>query len=391
MTELTKTQKQDMVQKAARAAWHKGGWWGLLAMATGTGKTKCAVDEVVELFKEPNYGKDAKVLLVVPTEKLRDDNWKDEFLKWGAANEYLKIRRSCYASITKFERQYFDLVILDEAHWTTEANSEFFTKNTVRKVMALSATPPDPKGNETDKNKVNLFKQLRLKTDFFYPLEQARKDGLATALRITVIEGTLDNTVKCIEAGTKAARFMQTEQQRYEFLSKTIKNLMIAGKRDVVKFKSLERMRLIQNSLTKITIAEKLIAACKPEERMIVFGGSIAQIDKLLPGRVFHSKAGKPGSVAFQDFKDGKLNMLGVVDAANEGHNIPDLDKALVAQLSSNARELIQRAGRLRYRPNHTADLYIIVLTGTVDEDWFKKAIADFDPGIITYVHAKNL
>ena len=68
--------KRDAIQAEARAQWQQTGSRGLLAMATGTGKSKIAVDEVNSRFK---FSSTFKCLLVVPTEKLRDVNWKNEF------------------------------------------------------------------------------------------------------------------------------------------------------------------------------------------------------------------------------------------------------------------------------------------------------------------------
>jgi superfamily II DNA or RNA helicase len=146
MMELTKEQKQDLIQKAAAEAWKKGGSWGLLAMATGTGKSRIAVDEVTELYLNWSMGiPDPVILLVVPTEKLRDNNWEAEFEKWDAKTAYTGLQRYCYASLNKVRGQVIDLVILDEGHSLTEHNSQFFLNNSIKKVMMLSATPPDAK------------------------------------------------------------------------------------------------------------------------------------------------------------------------------------------------------------------------------------------------------
>ncbi len=217
---MTKEEKQDLIQKAARKAWSDGGQWGLLAMATGTGKSKCAVDEVELLYEQWPIGtKDPNIYLVVPTEKLRDNNWESEFIKWNAATAYTGLKRYCYKSINKVKNEIIDFVILDEGHSLTELNSAFFTSNSIKRVMVLSATPPDPKAEGSDIEKVKLFKQFRLKTDFYYPLDQARKDGLVANYEIWVVQTALDDKDKYIEAGPKAKRFYQTEAERYKFLS----------------------------------------------------------------------------------------------------------------------------------------------------------------------------
>lgn len=394
---LTKEQKQDLIQQAARKAWKDGGEWGLLAMATGTGKSKCAIDEAAKLMTEESYKKDkpASIYLVVPTEKLRDNNWKSEFEKWDAVYTYAQMQRYCYASINKVRNQIIDLVILDEGHSLTELNSEFFQNNSVRRLMVLSATPPvkpDPKHKRAEDEKYNLFVQLRIKTDFYYSLEQAEKDGIVSSHEIWIVETALDNLVKYIEAGNKANRFFQTEQQKYEFLSRQIKQLMISKKSDVVKFKSMERRRLIAGSISKKATVKKLIDRFGQDNRTLVFGGSIAQIEELLPGAVYHSKSGKAGDKALSDFQSGAINILGCVEALNEGINILNLDVGIIAQVSSNARDLIQRIGRLiRHRPNHTSVIFIVVAIGTQDEEWLAKALGDMDRSKLRYVHAKNL
>lgn len=389
---MTKEQKQDLIQQAARKAWSDGGQYGLLAMATGTGKTKIAVDITSELVRNGTaFCTVPNILLVVPTEKLRDNNWEDEFIKWKDPYAYSQIKRSCYASIHKYKNEVFDLVILDEAHSTTEYNSQFFTSNSVRRLLALSATPPDSKARGADVGKVALFKQFRIKTDFYYPLYQARKDGLVADYEIWVVQTELDSTVKYLEAGPKANRYMQTEEQKYKSLSAMIQKFAIAKNYVMVKMKSLERMRLIGNSMQKLEVCKLLLEKCKGN-RILVFGGSIDQIEKLMPGKVYHSKSGKAGHAYLAAFMAEEVDEIGTVAAANEGLNFPNLDIGVLAQISSDARVLIQRLGRLvRFRPDYKAIIFILIAKGTKDADWFKTASANLDQTTIRYVNAKDL
>lgn len=383
---MTKEEKQAEIQGAAKDAWTLGGEWGGLFMATGTGKSKVAIDKATEL-DVTGFPDRPKILLIVPTEKLRDDNWREEFVKWKAEYTYNNLTRSCYASINKLSMQDYDLVIADEGHNFTEANTVFFAKNVVRRLMVLTATAPDKNGNETDKGKVLLFKQFRIKADFVYTLDQARADGIVSPYDIVVVETGLDSTTKYIKAGTAAKPFYQTEQAAYDYMCVIIRKMMISSN-DAVKWKTLARMRLIYNSLAKTELAKKIIAKYAPGNRTIVFCGSIEQAGKLAP-HVFHSKSGDKD---LTDFKAGEIDILAVVEALNEGHNIPNVDLGIIVQVSSSAKDLIQRIGRLiRYREGHIARIFIIVAVGTVDENWFKKAIASFDPANISYIHAKNI
>jgi superfamily II DNA or RNA helicase len=411
--ELTKEQKQDLIQKAARKAWEAAGSWGLLAMCTGSGKSKVAVDIVRDLWKDQflkefvsdsnaiydtTFREPLNIVLVVPTEKLRDNNWEEEFKKWGADNEYKILIRTCYASLNKYnskgEKIIYDLVILDEAHTLTELSSKFFSSSSVKRLLALSATPPDAKAKEgTDVKKVALFKQFRIKTDFYYPLDQARKDGLVADYELWVVRTQLDNVDKYIEAGPKAKRFYQTELERYKFLTKMIQKFAMMKNFIMLKVKSLERMRLIANSIEKLDVCKRLLEKCAGN-RILVFGGSIDQIEKLMPGQVYHSKSGKVGHAYLAQFMAEEVDVCGTVAAANEGLNIPNLDIGLIAQISSDSRSLVQRIGRcIRARPdpNHKSIVFIVIAKGTQDEKWLEAAFEGMDKSIINYIDAKNI
>ena len=80
----------------------------LLAMATGSGKSKIPI-----LYAQKNKHKVKKIALIVPTERLRDEDWHNEFIKWGAEEIWSNVTRLCYASAHKIKKEEFDLVILD--------------------------------------------------------------------------------------------------------------------------------------------------------------------------------------------------------------------------------------------------------------------------------------
>ena len=71
---------------------------GMVAMATGSGKSRVAV-EVAKYYFNPEH--DYHAALLVPTEKLRDENWKEEFEKWEARNIWKHTERLCYASASR--------------------------------------------------------------------------------------------------------------------------------------------------------------------------------------------------------------------------------------------------------------------------------------------------
>ena len=371
---------KDDIQKKATDIWTAQGKRGLLAMATGTGKSKIAVDEAK---REHKVRKNAfKALLIVPTTKLRDVTWAEEFAKWKGVDTWKAMDRECYASIAKIKGNSYDLVILDEAHYLTAANSVFFENNRVKNIMALTATlPEDPlKRLMLDKLAPTVFK---------YTLEEAEADGLIAPFNITVIEFPLDTTRKNIKSGSKAKPFMQTEKAKYDYLCTKIARMYYSKvSDDVKKWAYFDRMRFIYNLPSKTRLAQKIIKE-RMSGRYLVFGGSIEQIDTLMHPYVYHSKT---VDTYYTKFLNMEVDKLGAVKALNEGQNIPELDMILVVQLNSKELDIIQRIGRVvRWRKGHTAEVIILIASGTKDEEWLQKALQGFDDSKITFKKAYHI
>lgn len=311
-------------------ALQRAGGSGIVALATGVGKTKIGVDYVKSL----KNGGGERFLWVVPTEKLRDHSIQEEFTKWGALSTYnAYLQRSCYASLNKIKKQHFDLVVLDEGHRITENNAQFFENNTVDKILVLTATLP-----HEEHKQILLYNKLGLRVVYEKGVEEAVELGLIAPYQIKVIEMWLDDKEKYIEAGSKKNKFFTTEYKHYEYLSKSIRKLQFSGK-EVPKFLYLNRMRFLYKLKSKIEIAKKILQNIPKDERVLIFHKSIEKAEELC----YHTFHSKTDDKAYNKFIKGKINRLAVVDALNEGHNIPNLDKALIVQVNSNPRELIQR------------------------------------------------
>jgi superfamily II DNA or RNA helicase len=370
---------KDDVQQKAIIVWNESKR-GLLAMATGTGKSKIAIDEAKREHKIEKTS--FKAILIVPTTKLRDVTWAEEFTKWKALGTWIVMDKYCYASIAKIKGKSYDLVILDEAHYLTEANYKFFKQNKIKNIMALTATPPE------DPVKRALLDTIA-PVVFRYKLEEAETDGLIAPFNITVIEFPLDTSRKNIKSGTKTKPFMQTEKAKYDYLCTKISRMYYSNvSADVKKWAYFDRMRFIYNLPSKTRLAQQVIKN-RMSGRYLVFGGSIDQINTLMHPYVYHSKT---VDTYYNKFLNKEISSLGAVKALNEGQNIPDLDMILVVQLNSKELDIIQRIGRVvRWREGHTAEVIILIASGTKDEEWLQKALQGFDESKITFKKAYHV
>lgn len=376
-TEFVNKVREKVQKEAMQAVIDNNG--GMVAMATGSGKSRVAV-ELAKYYCKPSHSL-KEIAVIVPTEKLRDENWKEEFYKWDAAVEWSAVTGLCYASASKINHKDFELAILDEGHNITELSSEFFINNNVKRTVLLTATPPD------DKVKRQILSDLGIDLVYELTLDQAVRLGFVAPYKITVITVPLDATTKNIPGGTKAKPFMTTEAACYAYHNKKVQGAMfdetVQG-RARLKFAILGRMQFIYKIPSKTAVIKFLLDKVIPEDdRTIIFCGNIEQAEEVCP-TFYHSKS---GNQSYDAFKAEKINRLSCVKAVNEGHNFPGVDSGIIGQLNSKEKDLVQRIGRLiRFRPGHEAHLYIVVSEGTQDEKWLEKAVENLNQSKINYV-----
>jgi superfamily II DNA or RNA helicase len=362
--------EKDNIQRNAEKILEKNQFKGTVALATGCGKSKIFIN-ICKRF--PNK----KWLLVVPTEELRDENWKEEFSKWGELQLYENIKKCCYASLKKEDISQYDGICFDESHNVTvnnTSNLDLAKKDCF--MISLTATPPH------EEDKLLIFKKY-FPILYKITLEEAVNLKLISPFNIKVIELNLDNTDRYIEE--KYGKV--TEVKKYEIINRRINQIMFSGKQ-VPEYLYLQRMHFLYNLKSKEKIAKKLIEKFGNDERILYFCSSIKQAESLCDN-VYHSKSTNSDLIAF---KNGQINKLAVVRAINEGHNIENVDKALIVQLVSNPRETIQRIGRtVRLRDDHQATIYILCVLNTQDEKWVEKTLLHFDKDIIEFINSKNI
>jgi len=368
-------EKKAEIQNQAYSAWKSTGYKGRLEMCTGSGKSRVAVLAAMEVQEE--------ICLIVPTENLRDNNWKSEFKRWGNLEVYEKITRICYASASKIKNKKFNLIILDEVHRLTPLASIFFENNKVKKIISLTATMAD---NEERKELINIITPKV----FSYTLEQGVIDKVVAPFNLHIIETTLDKKVKNISAGNIKNPFLATEDNQYRYLDRLYKTNLFDGQMNAAGAWANKRMHFLYSLPSKTALAIKIKDHIFKNKRGLIFCGSKKQAEEVHK-YFYHSGNSKSDNLTKLIKKE--IDILACVNKLNEGANIPDLDIALIVQLKSKELDLIQRIGRIvRWRENHIADIYIIKILGTQDEVWVNKALNAFDPEItkITYHHAET-
>ena len=399
---------KDQIQRQAHAIWRGGSGRGTIEAGTGFGKSRLFILEVKRLWDEGLLN-EQKVLLVVPTVKLRDDNWPREFADWDLSWLWENhVRAICFASLKNEKGNHYPFVGLDEMHHLTtlaasafssdeeDIFTAFFTENLCDSVMGLTATAPT---KEDEPIKYRIMQQVA-PTVFTYSLEDAIRDGLIADYQIRCIMTLLDDSDKYIPAGNKKKKsWMQTEKKTYEYMTSSLLKARIAVRteKDPVKAAKLEEWadvsqyklnRFLLTLKSKTNLAKRCIQMLHEHQtgRGLIFFGGIDQCNEVMGEDVFHSKS---TSAAYDAFNREEISMLGVVDAANEGINFVKLDWELILAVGEKKRKMIQRIGRaLRLReedPTFKAIIYVLCIEDSLEKKWMDNSLSIFDPAKIHY------
>ncbi len=364
---------------------------GIAVLATGTGKSRIPIMELLT-----NSGKNHFNVLSVPTQKLRDSNWKEEFDKWKAPFVYEHLNMTCYASLNKIKGKHINYFIADEVHNMTPNSGKFFRENHVERFIGLTATMP------SNKEKLQMWKDLGVSIVYNLNLDIATRLKLVSRFRMTIVECPLNNTDKTIEVGPMSGRYMTTEKVAYDLINKEIDfikyNSTVKNKATYLKFKFLNRVLFMKNLESKRKaakfITEKLMGS---DQSSLFFASSIKQAIEICPYRYFSkpnfSKKDSPEKIAkilkaieqyegdkwYNAFLAGEIKYMSCVDAINEGHNLPTIDNIFCTEIDSNSTNILQKIGRgIRFKVGHVTHIILCVTPDTIDNAWQQTALAEF-------------
>ena len=348
---------------------------GLLALAPRVGKTKIAIDKL-------KLEECESILWVTPSSELRDKDIPEEFVRWWSKDALKRLKCVTYTYLPKIEGT-FDKVILDEYQDVTELNTEpLFNGNIKYKsILGLSGTPPE------HEEKIDIYKKLKLKTLYELSIDEAVELKILADYEITVVNCHTNHTTKDVHIKTKKHDFKTTERKQYESADSGIRRMMFSGK-GVPTFMFLNRMRLIHNSKTKLNAAKRLIKSLVGST--LVFCSNIAQSEELSKN-LYNSKTNKD---ALEKFKRGRLKTLACVNSGGVGFTFKNVNNFVIVQANSNKKgDITQKIARslLHQGNDYKANIYIINLVDTQDNEWVNKVLTTFNTDKVKYISNLNL
>jgi superfamily II DNA or RNA helicase len=363
---------KDKEQRKALNLWAKYGYNGSIIAGTGFGKSRCGILAIGRLLEE-----NQRALVLVPTNQLQDQ-FAEEFKKWGYENVLDRVDILCYQSAHKLRDEHYNIVVCDEIHLgLSPIYRKFFEHNTYDKLLCMTATIP-----EEDEYKEYLLKLSPIR--YIITLDECVALKLVAPYEIICVPIDLNDEDK--QAYKKANnKFVQAKYRIGGFNTfedaKAILAKKIPGDAGAAKmfFDAIrERKQVVQHATSKIEKAKQLVNNHK-DGKILVFSGSNDFTESMadaLGGLYYHSKIGKRRRAEILErFLEESERVLCSTKALNQGFNVPDANIGIIAGLDSKSLPLIQRVGRLlRMKEGKSGTIYIIYVKDSQEEKWVKNA-----------------
>jgi superfamily II DNA or RNA helicase len=356
---------RDRRQEEFANTWISTGRFGIIHACPRMGKCRIGI----LIMQKEGY---KNILIAYPDNKIRD-SWKKELEIMEM--EDVNVTYTTYLSLHKHEKEEYDLVIADELHTLSE-NQIVALQRCMRANKAILGLS----GTLSLATERLLYRALNMAVVAHYPIEKAIKEGILPDYEIRVVKVPLDDVIL-----QTYGKYKSTEKKKFDGLTRVIATIEGQGKDP--KFMRFARMRIIQNSLSKLRKTKELLNEFK-DERILVFCGLTAIADRLnIPSH--HSKSGD--KTAFHSFVNIEgVKHLAVVKIGNTGVTYQKLNKVIINYFSSSSEDLCQKINRcmtLEYdNPGKKALIYITCSTEETEIKWLHRALAFFSKEKIKYL-----
>lgn len=362
-------------QEYSIGAWNQNDNRGILAMATGTGKTLTAL-EAVDRFRRANPHIKL-VLFVAPFQHLADQ-WVDELAsrgisalrayesqaRWKAewARERHKanaLRRAMYVVTTYTTLGTETLqshiapvaagtvLVADECHYMGSPRVRAFWDLPVAYRLGLSATPERHFDDAGTRSLIRYFGGIV----YSFGMREAIERGFLTPYNYypEAVELGDEEFEEYRELTTRIGRAMASTSSGSEDDDEAIKRLL------------QRRSRLLNNAHAKVDwLRQKLVRRTPQTLRYtlvyvgdVLFDEVMAMIGSELqiPSHAFTSRQTRAERAAIlKRFQAGELSVLVAMRCLDEGVDVPPTRTAYFLASTSNPREFVQRRGRILRR-----------------------------------------
>lgn len=370
----------------------EGNNW-LLELATGTGKSRLALEKVKSLG--------CKRLLLVVNRNVHKENWSEEIKKWWSSCK-AEIVMTTYVSLPKYAGKY-DCAIFDECHHLSERCREALCNFDIKHSVLLSATVSTKLKDELVEifdDLVSYKKDLRdviednilpdpkvfllplnLRTDL--PTEAIWKNPKAKG---KLIETSWAMRWSYMRQKVSPVKIYCTQRQYITDLDNQIdywKNRYFRTKNEIAKNKWLrlcgDRLKWLSDKKTPYV---QQILLHLGEHRTLIFCNNIEQTEVL--GEYCINSKNKDSVNNLKLFNEHKIDHITACNMLNEGMNLVDCQVGIYANLNSSDTIVKQRMGRLLRHKNPI--LVVPYFKGTREEELVNNMLENYNPKLVSVI-----
>lgn len=364
-------------QSAGLASWAANGRRGILAFATGSGKTFTAVTAIREaIAKWSNV-----VVVVAPDQVLfgqwyneldettKDlevrilragsgyNSWRDSLTLWTSPGEQPRIVLATVqtASTEDFRQRLAAgehlMLVADEVHRLgSPQHRQLLDERLFGSRLGLSATP-ERAGDAVGTGALLAF--FRGVLEPRYTLADAVRDGVLTRYFYR------PHTV--LLSDDEAAEWRSLTMEIGQLRGRLGGGDQSGGLEERLRRLFIKRARVVKHAAAKVPLAVDVLSSeFKRGQRWIIYCEDLGQLDAIcqalaargIPNMPFHSQmdGDRKETLRWLDRRGGVVVAIKCLD---EGVDVPSVTHALILASSKNPREFIQRRGRvLRTAPN---------------------------------------
>ncbi|MFH2007393.1 MAG: DEAD/DEAH box helicase family protein [bacterium] len=371
-------------QTGALIAWRSAGWRGVVALPTGSGKTRVGLAALVKLK--------TATLVLVPTRVLLHQ-WVEEVgrLLPGAVGIYGDGRRELApVMVSTFESAYrhmsrwgnrFELLIVDEAHhFGCGSRDEILEMSLASARLGLTATPPEP-GARADR-----LAELMGPTVFHLSVRDLAGRYLADFERMALFlelspreRQAYDTEYRIFSAAFRQFRRVAPESSWADFMATASRT--DEGLRALAAWRASRRI----TGFTRAKAAAlRALLDRHREQRTLVFTPDnetayrIAREHLIMP--ITCDIGRKERDRVLEKFKQGRLRSLVSSRVLNEGLDVPDAEVGILVGGTQGTREYVQRIGRvLRPTAGKRALVYELITRASTEERRARQREMDLD------------
>ncbi len=380
---------------------------GLLEMATGTGKTKTAIECAKNVINIE--GGNVAIIIAVPTKIIGEQwkkSWHEYFHEWpylidvnksnskedlyvlASSNISKKVIIGTYSYISRgfFMNKIIPaikgkkMLIADEAHWLGASKYSNIMQHGYDYRIGLSATPQrwfDEEGTEA------ILKFFGNGSIFSYSLSQAISDGYLSEYYYHPFYCQLSEDE--IESYTKLTKEFASNYYKIKHKSyiEDENDLNDSGKVPQYLEEILyKRASIIKKAIGKMDILEKIIKNLRDEGKLksliVYFADSsqIIQARKILDSfsvkymEITNETKEKDRENIVNDLVKGNIDCILAMRILDEGVDIPEAEREIIISSTSNPRQYIQRAGRILRKSGQKshAEIYDILVYAPLEK-----------------------